>query len=106
MNQVTEKEQFLSVFPVGYSKGKASWTAVTEGTPGQLIILSRHTSTLQAKCAGHLEARTPATGQAGPAELCCSGLLTSHGTWWLQKTLPQKLGAGIPGPFFQLLTVL
>lgn len=69
MNQVTEKEQFLSVFPVGYSKGKASWTAVTEGTPGQLIILSRHTSTLQGRCAGHLEARTPATGQAGPAEL-------------------------------------
>ena len=62
MNQVTEKEQFLSVSPVGYSKGKASWTVVTEGTPGQLILLSRriHTSTLQAKCGGHLEARTPA----------------------------------------------
>lgn len=80
MNQVTEKEQFLSVSPVGYSKGKASGTALTEGTPGQLPLLSRHTSTLQAKGGGHLEARRTATGQAEPAELCCSGLLTSHGT--------------------------
>jgi len=104
-NESSYGERTISVSAVGYSKGKAGWPAVTEGTPGQLILLSRHTSTLQAKCGSHLEARTPATRQAGPAELCCSGLLTSHGTWWQQKT-PQKLGAGIPSPFFQFSIVL
>lgn len=83
MNQVTEKVQFLSVSPVEYLKGKASRTTVTEETPGELILLSRHTSTPQASCDGLLEARTPATGQAGPAELAALGcsLLMSLSGW-------------------------
>lgn len=94
-NESGYRERTIS--PVGYSKGKASWTAVTEGTPGQLILLSMHTPTLQAKCGGHLETRTPATGQAGPAELCCSGLFTSlaaaklspeTGGWYSQCFFP------------------
>lgn len=101
-NESGYRERTIS--PVGDSKG--SGTAATEGTPGQLILLSRHMSTLQAKCGGHLEARTPATGQAGPAELCCSGLLTSHGTRCLQKTLLRNWWLAFPVLFFQLPTVL